>query len=340
MKAQEEKVYDLIVRRFLSAFGDSAKRLQTILKIDVEKEIFVADGTYTVEKGWYSYYGKHLNVKENKLPDVSKGDAVEVKDIINHEKETEPPRRYTPASIIKELEDRNLGTKSTRAQIIDTLYQRDFVRGTQLEATHMGMVIIDTLAKKAPKIIDEELTKHFEEEMQQIRDNSKTEKEVLDKAKIVLSEILDDFKKKEDEVGQILSDAQKKSEESETIGSCPTCDEGVIVMRRGKFGRFAACNKYPDCKTTYNLPNQGFIEATGNVCETCKAPIISIKFKGRKKQDLCVNPKCPLKVSNDDTEERPCPTCKKGILKKRSSMYGNFYGCSNYPKCKHTEKIE
>ncbi len=338
LKGQEAQVYDLIVRRFLSAFGDAADRLQTIMKVDVEKEIFVADGTHTLNRGWYEYYGRHLKVKEVKIPEASKGEAVKVDNILKHEKETEPPRRYTPASIIRELENKGLGTKSTRAQIIDTLYQRDYIRGTQLEATQMGMMIVETLLNKAPKILDEELTRKFEDEMQLIREEKKTEDEVLEEARKVLTEILDDFKSRESELGESLADAQKKADESETIGDCPLCD-GKIIVRKGRFGRFAACNNYPDCKTTYNLPNQGFIESTDKVCEICKAPVILIKFKGRKKQEICSNPKCESRQPKDSQEEKPCPKCKDGLLKLRSSVYGDFYGCINYPKCKHTEKV-
>ncbi|MBC8501104.1 MAG: DNA topoisomerase I [Nanoarchaeota archaeon] len=339
-KTNEKKVYDLIVRRFLSAFGDPAKRIHTILKIDVEEEIFIAEGKLTIEKGWYTYYGKHLKTKETRLPETETGTLVDVESIEKLEKETKPPRRYSPASIIKELEKRNLGTKSTRAHIIDTLYRRDFIKGGWLEATDLGIGVVNTLLHHSPKIVDEELTIHFEEEMQEIREEKKTKEEVIEEAKGVLTEILDKFKKDEDKIGSKLLQAQKETEEKETLGACPNCGEGKLMVKRSKFGRFVACDKYPDCKTTYNIPKTGFIEPSGEKCSECKVPTVFVKFKGRKKQEICVNPKCPSKEnSENEGEEKPCPECKEGMLKLRSSMYGQFYGCSNYPKCKHTEKI-
>ncbi len=341
LKADEKKVYDLIVRRFLSAFGKSAKRMETILKIVVEEEIFITKGTITIERGWFEIYNKYVNFEEKKIPEAKQGEIIDIKEIIKHEKFTEPPRRFSPASIIKELEKRNLGTKSTRAQIIDTLYQREFIKGNQLEATVIGMRIIETLGTHLPKIIDDDLTISFEEDMQEIREQKKTKEDVLDKAKKVLIEILTKFKKKEAEIGKELVIAQKETLEEEALGDCPNCDEGKLIIKRGKFGRFVACSNYPDCKTTYNIPNTGFIEASGKLCDACKVPTIMIRFKGRRKQETCMNPTCPSKKDEQEAEaeEKPCPKCKDGIMKLRTSMYGKFYGCSNYPKCKTTEKV-
>jgi len=117
------KIYDLIVRRFMATFGEPAVRETMTIDIDVNKEIFVAKGTRTVEKGWFIYYGGYVRLEEEELPKVKEKDIVNVNKITMHAKETQPPKRYTPASIIKELEKRNLGTKATRASIIDILFQ-------------------------------------------------------------------------------------------------------------------------------------------------------------------------------------------------------------------------
>ena len=136
---REQKIYDLIVKRFLATFGDNAIRETSTMNIDCNKEIFIAKGTRTVEKGWHIYYHPYVKLEEEELPEVNKGDQVDVKKINLYEKETQPPKRYTPASIIKELEKKNLGTKSTRASIIDTLFSRGYVDGKSIEATNLGM---------------------------------------------------------------------------------------------------------------------------------------------------------------------------------------------------------
>jgi DNA topoisomerase-1 len=340
LKNNEKKVYDIIVRRFLSAFGESAKRIHTTLKIGVEKEPFKAIGKLTVEKGWYAYYKKYLRVRETELPKAKKGDEVKVEEILKHEKETEPPKRYNQATIIKELEKRNLGTKSTRAQIVDTLYRRGYIKGARLEATIMGIKVVDTLDEYSPKMVDEELTRNIEEDMQKIREEKKTKDLVIEENKTLLKNVLSNFKKHEKQIGKKLADAQAEVEKQESIGVCPICKEGKLLMKRGKFGRFIACDQYPECKQTYKIPKSGFIEPSGNKCSECKTSSIFIKFKGRKKQEVCINDKCPSKQNSvEQEEEKLCSKCKKGTLKLRTSMYGSFYGCSNYPKCKHTEKI-
>jgi DNA topoisomerase-1 len=147
---EAHNVYELIVRRFLATFGDPAVRETMNISIDCKKEIFLAKGTTTVEPGWYVLYGRFVPFKEEELPAVKKDQVLPVKKIELHSKETQPPKRFTEASIIKELEKRNLGTKATRAQIIDTLFQRDYIGGKQIKATELGIRTINTLEKYNP----------------------------------------------------------------------------------------------------------------------------------------------------------------------------------------------
>jgi DNA topoisomerase-1 len=347
------KVYDLVVRRFLATFGDDAIRETITAKIDVKNEIFTTKGTTTVEKGWHTLYGRYVPFKEEELPPMKKEDNVDVKKITLHNKETTPPKRYTESSIIKELEKRNLGTKATRAQIIDTLFQRGYVDGKAIEATELGIRTSDTLSKHCATLVDEQLTRHFEEEMDQIREDKKTEEEIIDEAKDVVSKIIRDFKKNEKDIGKELSAANKETINVMTmIGKCPNCAEGQLTIRRGKFGHFISCNKYPDCKTIFSLPS-GLIKPTKNICDSCKMPKVLIIKKKKQPQEVCINPKCPAKMEGHTKEqikemdniekgklEKPCPSCKEGKLVVRKSIYGAFIGCNKYPKCRYTEKID
>ena len=352
LSGREERIYDLIVRRFMATFGEPALRETMKINIDVNKEIFVAKGTRTIDKGWFVYYGDYVRLEELELPRVKEKDKVDVKKITMHEKETQPPKRYTPASIIKELEKKGLGTKSTRAAIIDTLFQRHYVHGTSsIEATELGINTIETLEKYVPNIIDEALTRHFEEEMEEIREGKKKKEIVLEEAKDAITKVIADFRKHEKEVGESLQKAHWEAKDMmSTLGSCPNCKEGVLMMRKGKFGSFAACNKYPKCKTTYSLPSNAIIKPSKNVCKTCGMPmVLAIKSKKRP-MEFCLNPNCKSKYAEGKAGkeakavakgeiEKKCPKCD-GNLVLRSSIYGKFYGCANYPKCKHIEKLE
>ncbi|MDP7141104.1 MAG: DNA topoisomerase I [Candidatus Woesearchaeota archaeon] len=348
---RKRKLYDLIVKRFLATFSDPALRETMTIDINANNELFIAKGTRTVEKGWHVYYTPYVKLEEQQLPAVNKGDSVTVKKVQLHNKETQPPKRYTPASIIKELERKNLGTKATRSQIIETLFNRGYARGKVIEATELGIRTAEALEKSCPKILDEKLTRHFEDEMQDIVDGKEKEGKVLSEAKDVLMKVLTEFKQKEKEIGMILRDANIRTiKDEKEIGVCPVCKEGKLTIKKGKTGYYGSCTAYPECKTIFSMPSGVTIKETKEVCEECSFPIITV-VRRRRTQKLCVNPKCPSKhIQGEAGEEaakiengelkKQCPKCKKGTLVLRSSIYGKFYGCSSYPKCKNTQAIE
>ena len=339
--ARLQKIYDLIVRRFLASFGPTAVRETMTITIDVKDEPFIAKGTRTVEEGWHVYYGPYVKLEEEELPGLKQGEEINVKKIVLHDKETQPPNRYTEASIIKALEKRNLGTKATRAQIVDTLFKRQYVTGKQIEATELGIQTEMILEKYIPEIVDEELTRHFELDMDQIREGKKKGEEILTEAKEVLTGLLEKFREKEDEVGKKL---QKTFEETRalltTVGKCPNCEEGMLILRKGKYGRFIACDKYPDCKTTFKLPSAGLVKPTEKTCPDCGLPIVLMIRKGKKPQEVCINPECPAKKVTTEKEGTTCPKCGKGKLVIRTSVYGSFLACDQYPKCRYIESLK
>ena len=354
-KLDEEKMklYDLIVRRFLATFGNPATRQTIKANIEVKNEIFIVKGTTTIEPGWHTLYGKHAAFKEEELPEMKKGDNVDIKKISKLDKETTPPKRYTESSIIKELEKRNLGTKSTRASIVDILFQRGYIDGKAIAATELGIRTSETLTEHCPTLVDEKLTRHFEEDLSQIRESKKTKDDIIKEVKKVVTDIIDEFKKEEKAIGEKLLAANRETINVMThIGKCPNCKEGQLSIRKGKFGPFIACDKYPDCKTIYSLP-AAMIKPTKNICETCGLPKILVIKKRKKPQEICIDAKCPGKMEKYTEEQKKemediengnlkksCPKCKKGQLVVRKSIYGAFLGCNRYPKCRYTEKLE
>jgi DNA topoisomerase-1 len=338
LEDREFKVYDLIVKRFMATFGDPAVRETMNVEIHVNKEPFTATGTRTVEQHWHKFYEPYVRLEETELPDVQEGQKLGVKKIQMHDRETQPPKRYTPSSIIRELEKRNLGTKATRAEIVDTLFRRNYILGEPITATDFGIRVIEVLEKYAPKIIDEELTRHFELDMESIRERQKKQGQVLSEAKHVLLEILGDFKKKEKAVGEELRKTFTETRAAmTTIGPCPVCKKGEIVLRKGKFGRFAACNKYPDCKTTFKLPLSGLVEVSKDVCQHCGYPMITMIRKAKRPQTVCINPDCPAKKIPFEAGQK-CPKCSEGELVLRKSVYGQFVACNKFPKCRYIVK--
>ncbi len=339
LEARHAKVYDLVVKRFFSTFGDPAVRETMIAKLDVKDEIFVARGTRTVEKNWHVFYSPYVKLEESELPEMKENQDVAVKDIILHADETKPPKRYTPASLIRELEKRNLGTKATRAEIVETLRKRNYVSGESIAATELGMQTVVILEKYSPKILDEDLTRHFELDMEAIREGQKKRDQILDEAKHVLIDLLNEFKSKEKLIGEELKITFSETKAAmTTVGACPVCKKGSLILRFGKYGRFIACDKYPDCKTTFKLPAGGMVEVTPNICQHCQFPVVKMIRKGKRPQEVCINVDCPSKAV-PEMAEKPCPKCKEGKMIVRKSIYGAFLACNRFPKCRNIERI-
>jgi DNA topoisomerase-1 len=348
---REKKIYDLIVKRFLATFGAPAIRESLLLRIDVGGELFVAKGMRTKERNWFELYEPYVKLKEEEWPPFKAGESIDIKKLELLQKETQPPKRYTPASLVTELEKRGLGTKATRAEIVDSLYQRNYVADQFIRVTDIGMRIIETLQKYCPEIIDEHLTRHFEEEMEKIMSKELKKEEILEEAKKVLTKLLKVFKDNEKKIGEELKAAHHDTIQKENyIAKCPNC-EGNLQMKfsRKTRMRFIACNNYPKCATTFAIPQSGAIKGTDKKCPHCSQPIVMVYMKKKKPQEVCLNKECPgkkqetthpdIKKENGvETINKKCPKCGKPLVMRRS-IYGQFIGCTGYPKCRHTEKI-
>lgn len=294
LDSHHKKIYDLVVRRFLASFGDAAVRQSVTVKLDNNSEPFTAKGNTTVEKGWHIYYGQYAKFEENLLPQMAKGDVVAVKDVLVHEKETKPPKRFTPASIIKEMEKRNLGTKATRSQIVDILFRRGYVDGKPIVVSKLGLTVVDALTKYCPQVLSDKLTRKFEEDMEQIQEGKLSSQEVIDEGRKTLSTILAEFKENEKKIGQTLADsivdARRKMA---SLGPCPSC-KNDLVMRKSRYGgQFIGCSNYPNCTHTWPLPKDP-VRKTGE-CRECGFAIMTVRPKGKRMWKFCVNQDCPTK---------------------------------------------
>jgi len=295
---EERKIYDLIVKRFLSLFCEDAIIDKKTIKVEVEGLKFSTIGSSIRKKAWLEIYP--IKFGENEIPDLE--GEVKIIDLRTEEKETQPPKRYTQASIISELEKRNLGTKATRASILETLYDRNYVRGKSVEATSLGISLIETLEKNSPIIIDEKLTRDIEKEMEKITEakNNFLEKEkyVIEKAKDVIRKIAEQFKEKNIEIGKELLKANayltEKLKEENKLNPCPVCNMGNLAITYSKKNRrfFIACNNYPKCTNTYSLPPNGLPKRIDKNCEKCEFPMIMLIRKGKRPWMLCFNKEC------------------------------------------------
>jgi len=295
ISSYQKKIYDLIVKRFLSVFAEAGKRETTKVTFSIQNELFNLSGTRTTESGWQRFYMPYSKRQEIEFPKISVGEDYSQKSNLA-EKATEPPKRYTQASLIKQLEKENLGTKATRAGIIDTLYQRGYVNDKSINVTKLGLEVVKIFDKYAPDIMDKKLRRKFESDMDKIRENKLKSEVVLANAKKALTNITDVIEKNKNKIGEELSTTLHEMRiASNFLMKCNKCKKGnVRIVHSKKTGKqFAACDGYPECKNTYPLPQHGAVVRTDKICEQCKFPMLKIAAK--RHYQMCLNHKCPSK---------------------------------------------
>jgi len=330
LNARQRKMYDLIVRRFLAVFGEEAKRESLTVDIDIEGNKFKVVGKKTVELGWTKYYEKFLSFEEQQLPDMKVGDKLTVKKVNLHDKETQPPGRFSQGSILKAMEKKGLGTRATRADILQTLYNRRYISGKSIEVTRLGEVVTKVLKDNCPRILSDEMTKKFEKDMQEVYDGKKKRDQIVKEAEKLLTDVLSDFKKNEKKIGKKLLKGLTESRAAERdMGPCPKCDNNLRVIVSRKSGkRFVGCGGYPKCVTGFPLPQRGFITKIGTTCKECDMVMIQVKRQGQRPYRMCINHKCKTKEnwgkkgkkgkkSEKETKKKGAKTAVKKTVRKR-----------------------
>lgn len=334
LSKDDRKIYNLIVYRFISVFFEEAKFETMNTTLEIEGEKFRFKRRRVTHKGWMEHY-PFRNIDNDEFPDIKEGDVVKVLKLIADEKETKPPARYNQASLIKELEKRELGTKATRADIIDKLYDRKYITGDkQIEVNQLGTNMIDTLSTYCNDLTSEELTRSFENKLDGIDKNTSSRQDIIKEGEKEVTIILGDISKNSKEIGTKLYESYQ---ESNIVGTCPNCGGNLVKRYSPKTkSSFVGCANYPDCTTIYSIPKgTNFLKKK---CEKCGLPIISF---GKPRQRACLDPNCGREKTEPYNPEEvgECPECGKSLL-KRSGRYGEFIGCSGFPKCRFTCSVD
>ncbi|MHA1771425.1 MAG: DNA topoisomerase I [Candidatus Thorarchaeota archaeon] len=294
----EKKVYDLIVCRFLALFGQDSQRESTRADLEYEGHVFYLRGKRILEPGWILLYGKYTKFDEQELPPIEEGDLIKIDSIRADEKYENPPSRFNPSSLLKRMEREGLGTKATRAGIVDSLKSRGYTLNDRFEVSTLGYAVFETLENHIPKILSVEFTKLLEQEMEWIREGKRSQTEVLHAARTELLEILEKFRDQEEIIGnELVEGLQRYWREQQEIGPCPKCGEGTLmIVRSPKTGkRFLGCSRYKEggCDQTFPLPQRGKIVPLDKKCEFCGYQMIKV-VSGRRTWETCINwTECP-----------------------------------------------
>ncbi|MDU9789645.1 type I DNA topoisomerase [Helicobacter pylori] len=327
LKPEELKLYALIYKRFLaSQMQDALFESQSVV-VACEKGEFKASGRKLLFDGYYKILGN--DDKDKLLPNLKENDPIKLEKLESNAHVTEPPARYSEASLIKVLESLGIGRPSTYAPTISLLQNRDYIKveKKQISALESAFKVIEILEKHFEEIVDSKFSASLEEELDNIAQNKADYQQVLKDFYYPFMDKIEAGKK------NIIS--QKVHEK--TGQSCPKCG-GELVKKNSRYGEFIACNNYPKCKYIKQTENAND-EAKQELCEKCGGEMVQ-KFSRNGAFLACNNyPECKNTKSLKNTpnaketiEGVKCPECGGDIALKRSRK-GSFYGCNNYPKC-------
>ena len=332
---RQYKLYKLIWERAVASQMPEAVINSTAVDIlnEDKKYNFHATGSQIKFDGFMKIYGTES--KENILPKMEIEDFVKLEDVTPNQHFTQPPPRFSEASLVKTLEEFGIGRPSTYAPTISTIIDRGYVEiiEKRLKPKEMAFIVNDLLVEHFPNIVDYEFTAKMEEDLDLIAEGEK-------KWEPVIKEFYDPFIKNLKKKEELVKKKVEKTEEK-----CEKCGS-PLVIKIGRFGKFYACSKYPDCKFTRNIEEENAGQTKGEngeaakeikdygVCEKCGGKMeLKIgrfgKFLGCSKYPECKNIK-PIVISTG----AKCPQCKVGdIVEKRTKTKRTFYACNQYPKC-------
>ena len=349
------QLYSLIWDRFVASQMVPAVYDQTAFEIPVKEALFRATGQQVKFDGFMKLYTEGRDERatqangddedendaqgdsDGMLPNLQKGDALKLLSMEPRQHFTQPPPRFTQASLIKELDEKGIGRPSTYAAIISNILDREYVaqnESRQLVPTDLGFLVTELLVESFPDILNVEFTAGMEDELDKIEDGKEKWTKTM---KRFYTPFERDLKKAAKEMRDV------KRQEVPTDIACEKCG-ALMVVKWGRNGEFIACPKYPDCKNTKNFKrsNEGEIEIAAEeqvdeACEKCGKPMLLRFGKFGKFLGCSGYPEC----KNIQPLQKPvdlgikCPECKEGNIKERKSRWGKmFYGCDKYPECK------
>ena len=346
LSRDEFSLYRLIWRRFVACQMADALFDATRVQVACSHGLFSASGSVCTFQGFLAAYEAEEESPDNgknSLPPLRDSEPLTLHELKPEQKFTEPPARYTEASLVKALEDDGIGRPSTYAQIISTIQERDYVvkEGGFLLPTDLGKLVGEILVKHFPALFDIGYTAKLEEHLDKL-ENGQEDRLAL------LKRFWKDFSKEMEAAKDSMADLRKEGQPTDE--KCEKCGKPMLI-RMGRFGRFLACSGYPECKSTRPMPDEKPLQVPeeAKTCEKCGSPMKVRQgrfgtFLACERYPECRNTKKLMKgkegtvvVAKDELLEEKCPECANPLVKKQG-RYGAFVACSNYPKCTYIQK--
>ncbi|WP_226005738.1 DNA topoisomerase I [Natrinema salinisoli] len=330
----EWEIYELVVRRFYATVADAAvwEHLKVVAEVDDYR--LKSNGKRLVEAGYHDVY-PYFSTKENYVPDVDEGEELGLSDVELEAKETQPPRRYGQSRLIETMEDLGIGTKSTRHDILEKLYDRGYVESDPPRPTRLAMAVVEAAEDYADRIVSEEMTAQLEADMDAIASGEATLDDVTDDSREMLEEIFANLGDSRDEIGDHL---RKSLKDDKRLGPCPECGEDLLVRRSRHGSYFIGCDGYPDCENTLPLPSTGKPLILEEECED--HGLNEVKMLAGRQTFVHGCPLCKAEDAGEGPVLGECPDCGEehgGELAVKTLQSGSrLVGCTRYPDCEYS----
>ncbi|MDD4774987.1 MAG: type I DNA topoisomerase [Syntrophomonas sp.] len=323
LSRDQHRLYKLIWERFIASQMAAARYDTVKAEISAGDYGLRASSSQLKFPGYKRVYNDEEDEVKNPIPDMSSGHTLQLEEILPEQHFTQPPPRYADASLVKFLEERNIGRPSTYAPIIETIIKRSYVerQNKQFVPTELGYIVVDLLTQHFSSIVDIDFTAKMEEELDLIEEGQMNWKEVIKDFYVPFNA---DLEKAQD----LIEKVEIKDEDAGK--ECPQCGKPMVI-KHGRFGKFIACSGFPDCRHTESIN-----EEAGVNCPLCQGQILALKSKKGRRYYGCSNyPGCSFRSWNKPTGEK-CPVCGDAMVEKYSKRQVQSI-CQN-PECKHLGK--
>ena len=338
LSSDQYKLYKLIWERFVASQMKNAEISTVAADFECNGYVFKSSESNVIFNGYMLVYDDTETGSENdgKLSKLSDGDVLTCEDIVGNQNFTEPPARYTEGSLVKILKEKGIGRPSTYAQTITTIIDRGYVtlEKKAFKSTPLGKATVEIMKKNFPKIVDYRFTADVETSLDKIAEGEESFTEVL-------TDFYGDFEKTLGEAQKHLKENRIKIPDEESDIVCEKCGRKMVI-KTGRYGKFAACPGYPECKNTKRLDVSGKKvvetqkqepEKTDLVCEKCGSPLVIRSSRYGKFYACTAYPKCKYTKAIREEIGVPCPKCGAPIVKSHGKKKTVFYSCSRYPDC-------
>jgi DNA topoisomerase-1 len=329
-------VYELVVRRFLATVAPAATWAHLRVVADADGCALKANGKRLVDPGYHVVY-PYRSASETHVPDVEEGDDFAVTDVRLDAKQTQPPRRYGQSRLIERMEAMGVGTKSTRHETLQKLYDRGYVEGDPPRPTALARGVVEAAEQFAEHVVDEKMTAQLERDMTAITEGKATLEEVTAESREMLRTVFEELHASREEVGDHLRESLKADRR---LGPCPECGSDLLVRRSRQGSYFVGCDGYPDCQYTLSLPNTGEPQVLEEPCE--EHGLAHVKMLAGRNSFVHGCPQCEADRA-EDTPDRvigTCPECGEdhgGELAIKTLRSGSrLVGCTRYPDCEYS----